>query len=111
MQTQTSWKFDWKANANAAVDTEDVWQALDSLIAEGQMTWLLANDSNQQREQMKYCRALYKHLIDVISDNCSNIDAKLGMSLFNSQELGGRAVTITATDIYNEEAWNKADYN
>jgi len=103
MQTQTSWKFDWKATANAAVDPGDVWQAFDSLLAEGQMTWLLANDADQQREQMKYCRALYKRLIDVVSDNCSNIDAKLGMSLFNSQELGGRAVTITATDVVNPD--------
>jgi len=96
MQTQTSWKFDWKATANAEVDSEDVWQAFDHLLAEGQMTWLLADDADQQREEMKYCRALYKRLIDVFSENCSNIDAKLGMSLFNSQELGCRAVTITA---------------
>ena len=90
MQTQTSWKFDWKANANAAVDQEDILQTVDSLLAEGQMTWLLANDSDQQREQMKYCRSLYKGLIEFMTDT------KLGMSLFNSQELGGRAVTITA---------------
>ena len=90
MQTQTNWKFDWKATANAEVDSEDVWQVFDSLLAEGQMTWLLANDADQQREQMKYCRALYKALIEFMTE------AKLGMSLFNSQELGGRAVTITA---------------
>ena len=90
MQTQTSWKFDWKATANALVDQEDILQTVDSLLAEGQMTWLLANDSDQQREQMKYCRALYKELIGFMTE------AKLGMSLFNSQELGGRAVTITA---------------
>ena len=90
MQTQTSWKFDWKATANALVDQEDILQTVDSLLAEGQMTWLLANDSDQQREQMKYCRALYKELIGFMTE------AKLGMSLFNSQELDGRAVTITA---------------
>ena len=90
MQTQTSWKFDWKATANALVDQEDILQTVDSLLAEGQMTWLLANDFDQQREQMKYCRALYKELIGFMTE------AKLGMSLFNSQELGGRAVTITA---------------
>ena len=90
MQTQTSWKFDWKAAANAAVDQEDILQTVDSLLAEGQMTWLLANDSDQQREQMKYCRALYKELIGFMTE------AKLGMSLFQLPELGGRAVTITA---------------
>jgi hypothetical protein len=90
MQTQTNWKFDWKATANAAVDQEDILQTVDFLLAEGQMTWLLANDADQQREQMKYCRALYKELIEFMTE------AKLGMSLFNCQELGGRAVTITA---------------
>tara|TARA_R100001163_G_C4966518_1_gene128181 strand:- start:394 stop:675 length:282 start_codon:yes stop_codon:yes gene_type:complete len=90
MQTQTSWKFDWKANANAAVDQEDILQTVDYLVAEGQMTWLLANDSDQQREQMKYCRALYKALIEFMAD------AKLGMKMFNSPEFGGRAVTIVA---------------
>jgi len=90
MQTQTSWKFDWKASAKAAVNQEDILQAVDYLVAEGQMTWLLANDSDQQREQMKYCRAIYKALIEFMAD------AKLGMKMFNSPELGGRAVTIAA---------------
>jgi hypothetical protein len=90
MQTQTSWKFDWKANANAAVNQEDLMQTVDYLLAEGQMTWLLANDADQQREQMKYCRALYKALIEFM------VDAKLGMKMFNSPELGSRAVTIAA---------------
>lgn len=90
MQTQTNWKFDWKATANALIDQGDLMQTVDYLVADGQMTWLLANDADEQREQMKYCRALYKELIGFMTE------AKLGMSLFNSQELGGRAVTITA---------------
>ena len=90
MQTQTNWKFDWKSNVNTLVNQEDILQTVDYLLADGQLTWLLANDVDQQREEMKYCRALYKALIEFMSE------AKLGMSLFNSQELGGRAVTITA---------------
>ncbi len=90
MQTQTNWKFDWKANVNSLVNQADVLQTVDYLVADGQMTWLLANDADEQREQMKYCRALYKELIGFMTE------AKLGMSLFNSEELGGRAVTITA---------------
>ena len=90
MQTQTSWKFDWKAAANAAVNQEDILQTVDYLLADGQLTWLLADDADQQREEMKYCRALYKALIEFMTE------AKLGMSLFNSQEFGCRAVTITA---------------
>jgi len=90
MQTQTNCKFDWKANVNSLVNQADVLQTVDYLVADGQMTWLLANDADEQREQMKYCRALYKELIGFMTE------AKLGMSLFNSQELGGRAVTITA---------------
>tara|TARA_R110002020_G_C16305401_1_gene773430 strand:+ start:617 stop:898 length:282 start_codon:yes stop_codon:yes gene_type:complete len=90
MQTQTNRKFDWKANVNSLVNQADVLQTVDYLVADGQMTWLLANDADEQREQMKYCRALYKELIGFMTE------AKLGMSLFNSQELGGRAVTITA---------------
>tara|TARA_Y100000401_G_scaffold114898_1_gene117610 strand:+ start:2740 stop:3021 length:282 start_codon:yes stop_codon:yes gene_type:complete len=90
MQTQTNWKFDWKATANALIAQEDLMQTVDYLVADGQLTWLLANDADEQREQMKYCRALYKELIGFMTE------AKLGMSLFNSQELGGRAVTITA---------------
>ena len=90
MQTQTNWKFDWKVNANAAIDQEYLIQTVDCLLADGQLTWLLANDADQQREDMKYFRALYKALIEFMSS------AKLGMKIFNSQELGSRAVTITA---------------
>lgn len=90
MQTQTSWKFDWKVNANAAIDQENLNQTVDCLLADGQLTWLLANDADQQREDMKYFRALYKALIERMAS------AKLGMKIFNSQELGSRAVTITA---------------
>ena len=90
MQTQTNWKFDWKVNANAAIDQENLIQTVDYLLADGQLTWLLANDADQQREEMQYFRALYKALIEFMSGT------KLGMKIFNSQEFGGRAVTITA---------------
>ena len=65
-------------------------QTVDYLLADGQLTWLLAKDSNQQREEMQYYRAFYKALIEFMTD------ARLGMKVFNSQELGGRAVMITA---------------
>jgi hypothetical protein len=90
MQTQTNWKFDWKTNVNAAIDQENLLQTVDYLLADGQLTWLLANDADQQRKEIQYFRALYKALIEFMAS------AKLGMKIFNSQELGSRAVTITA---------------
>ena len=42
MQTQTSWKFDWKATANAAVNQEDILQTVDYLLADGQLDLVIS---------------------------------------------------------------------